>query len=287
MDKILELLGINKLDESTQTELKEKLQDIIEVKAKELSETSLEEQKTKILEEYEAKFDEYKDDITSKFSNFVDSVLEEEMTIPEEVMEYAKKGQLYNDLIEQFKIRLGVDQGLLDEEVKSLLKEAKEEIVKLRGDMDKQIAENLEVRKDAQELAATVYLYQKCEGLTEAQRQHVFTVLEGIFDKAEIDRKFDILKESDRFEPVAVSSTENPDDAAEKIRNKNKKTSDPKNNEDQVEEQNNGNGKAEVEDEDEDEDEEEKKKKKMEEQNSPFSEYKNRYLKVLQENKIG
>jgi hypothetical protein len=50
------------------------------------------------------------------------------MTIPDKVLEYARKGELYSDLIEQFKVRLGVDEGLLDEEVKALLKEAKTEI---------------------------------------------------------------------------------------------------------------------------------------------------------------
>lgn len=280
MEKILELLGIDKLDEATQNELKEKLQTIIEVKAKELSAESLDEQKQALIEEYEQKFDEYKGDITSKFSNFVDSVIEKELVIPEQIQEFAKKGQLYNDLIEQFKVRLGVDQGLLDEETKSLLKEARDEIVQLRTDQDESIKENLELRNDAQELAATVYLYQKCEGLTEAQRKHVFSVLEGITDRDEIDRKFEVIKESERFDPVSVGNAE-----GEKVIKKDKKKSDPKNNEDQVEEDddNKGDGQAEVSEEDEDKD---KDKEKVEEDTSPFAQFKNEYLRVLQENKV-
>ena len=179
MDKILELLGANKLNEDTQKQLKEKLQTIIEVEAKKLSESTLQEERDQLVEDMEKKFDSYKQEITGKFSNFVDTVLEAEMVLPEKVLEYAKKGELYHDLIEQFKVRLGVDQGLLDEEVKSLLKEAKTEIQSLRKDLDKNIAENLELKSDAQELAAEVYLYTKCEGLTEAQRKHVFTILQG------------------------------------------------------------------------------------------------------------
>lgn len=280
--KILELLGANKLEENTQEDLKEKLQTVIEVEAKKLSDASLTEAKEVLIEDYEKKFDEYKDDITSKFSNFVDSVFEEELKIPDKVLEFAKKGELYNDLIEQFKVRLGVDQGLLDEEIKSLLKEAKEEIVKLRTDQDKAIAENLEVKQDAQELAARVYLYEKCQGLTESQRKQVFDIIGDATDRAEIDRKFKVISESERFDPVEVG-----DDEIDDVEKKNKKKADPGNNEEEVsEEDEEGKGKSEVDDEDEDEEDEDKKKKKVEESDSPFAQFKNQYLQVLKENKV-
>ena len=161
MEKLLEMLGVEKLDEAAQTQIKDKLQTIIEVKAKELSQDTLKEEKDNLIETYETKFEEYKEDITSKFSNFLDSVLDEEMVIPEKIQEYARKGELYEDLIEQFKIRLSVDQGLLDEEVKGLLKEAKEEIVTLRDDLDKKTAKELELTQDAQDLAAELYIKEK------------------------------------------------------------------------------------------------------------------------------
>ena len=283
LSKVLELLGADKLDESTQTELSDKIADIIEIKAKELSQEQLDETKNALIEEYETKFDEYKDDITEKFSNFVDGVLENELTIPDEIVEFARKGQLYNDLIEQFKVRLGVDQGLLDEETKSILGEAKDEIVKLRNSSDETIRENLELRSDAQELAAQVYLYQKCEGLTEAQRLHVFSILEGITDKEEIDRKFEIIKESERFDPVEIGNKE-----GQKAIDKSKKKSDPKKREGEVQEDDDesGEGKAVIEQDDEDDEEKKKKKKEMDEANNPFTEYKNSYLEVLKESKV-
>jgi hypothetical protein len=279
LTKILELLGANKLDEAVQTELSEKIAEIIEVKAKELSQEQLDEMKKELIEEYEKKFDEYKEDVTDKFSNFVDGVLESEMQIPGEIVEFARKGQLYHDLIEQFKVRIAVDQGLLDEETKSILGEAKDEIVKLRESNDDTIKENLELRSDAQELAARVYLYEKCEGMTENQRKHVFSILEGITDKDEIDRKFEIVKESERFDPVEVGN-----DEGEKAIKKNKKKSDPKNNEDQVEEDEDQEtkGQAEVSEEEETEETEEKKV----DEDSPFTQLKEQYLQVLKEGRI-
>jgi len=288
MDKILELLGANKLNEDTQKDLKEKLQTIVEVEAKKLSDKKVDEAKQTLVEDYEKKFDEYKDDITQKFSNFVDNVLEQELVIPAKIMEFAKKGELYHDLIEQFKVRLSVDEGLLDEEIKGLLKEAKEEILTLRKTSDKNIKENLDLQKDAQEMAAQLYLHDKCKGLTESQKDTMFSILSGIVDKEEIDRKFDVIKESERFDPVNVGDGE-----GEKVITKMKKKSDPKNGEDQVmegdeeDDDEEGDGKAEVEDEDE-EDKKKKKKKEddddeMDESSSPFKQYKNMYLKVLKE----
>ena len=96
------------------------MEEPIDVKARERADSLLGEEKERLVTEYETKFEDYKKDITSKFSNFVDSVLDQELTIPEKVMEYARKGELYTDLVEQFKIRIGIDEGVLDEEAKAL-----------------------------------------------------------------------------------------------------------------------------------------------------------------------
>jgi len=116
MDKIFAILGIERLDESKQVELKETLKTVIDIKATEIAESKVQvllgDAKTKLKEEYEVKFDEYRDSLTSKFSNFVDSVLDEEMIIPENVIKFARQGELYHELIEQFKTRLAIDEGM-------------------------------------------------------------------------------------------------------------------------------------------------------------------------------
>jgi len=196
MDKILEMLGVQKLDESAQAEIKTKLQDIIEIKAKEMSESTINEEKERLITEYEEKFEEYKNDITSKFSNFVDSILDEELEIPEKIMEYAHKGELYSEIIEQLKVRLAIDEGVLDEEVKNLLREARDEIANLKEELNEKISSEMELREDAEKMASALYIRKKCDGLTESQKSKVVSVLEGITDKDEIDRKFDIIVEN-------------------------------------------------------------------------------------------
>jgi hypothetical protein len=278
MEKLLELLGVQKLEESEQEVIKEKLQTLIEVKAQEMSESKLSEEKDKLIEAYEEKFDAYKEDITGKFSNFVDEILEQELQIPEKVLEYARKGELYSDLIEQFKVRLGVDEGLLDEEVKALLKEAREEIVKLRDELNESISDKLQTKQDATELAAEVYLHRKTNGLTESQKEHVLEMLDGITDREEIDRKFEVIVEAyngngKNGDDDDEDEYEDDDDEDENGKKKKKKKNGKNGKEKEMEE---GKGKV-----DGDPD-----KLNEEEDNSPFSQHLKGYVEVLKENKI-
>jgi hypothetical protein len=214
LNEVLKLLNAEKLEESQQGLLKEKLDSIIDVKARERADTLLGEDRTKLVKEYEEKFEEYKKDITSKFSNFVDSVLDEELQIPEKVLQYARKGELYDELIESFKIKLAIDEGALTEEVKGLLKEAKDEIISLREQVNGLTSKNMEIESDAKELAAHIYLRKKCDGLTESQKTKVLNLLGDVTDKDEIDRKFAVIVEEsdpgDTAKPKIVPGTETP-----------------------------------------------------------------------------
>jgi len=200
MDKIFEMLGIEKLDESKQTELKETLQTVIELKAQDIAESKVEElvedKKQALVEEYEEKFTTYKDSVTSKFSNFVDNILDEEMVIPENVVRFAKLGELYQDLIEQFKTRLAIDEGMISNEVKDMLSEAKDEIISLRGKVDESTGQVLELEQDASEMAAQLYIRKKCDGLTESQKKKVIDLLGDEIIKENIDKKYKTILNS-------------------------------------------------------------------------------------------
>ena len=202
LEQVYDTLEINKLDESQQEDIKGKINEVVQLKAKEIakdvSENVVEEVKSELQDEYEKKFEEYKDDITSKFSNFVDEVLEQELQIPEKVYEYAKKGEMYEPLIEQFKVKLGIDEGALQEETKDLLREAKNEISNLKDELNQEKKKKMELQEDAKEFATHIHLRKKCEGLPIKQQQKVMNLLEDAKTKEEIDRKFDILAESVR-----------------------------------------------------------------------------------------
>lgn len=204
MDKIYELLGVEKLDESKQDELKVFLDEMVDLKAKdrakeltkEITEPVIEQAKSELVSEYEEKFAEYKDGVVTKFSNFLDKVLDEELEIPSHIQEFARKGELYEDLIEQFKVRLAIDEGILDEEARGLLREAREEITSLREEKDALIGENMELEDDAKAMASHIKLRQKCDGMTEAQRNTVMNMLEDETDFTSIEKKFDVIVEN-------------------------------------------------------------------------------------------
>ena len=204
MEKLFEMLGLEKLDNSIQEEVKAKIETLIDTKATEkvsgMVETRIVSEKEKLVNEYEEKFEEYKEDITSKFSNFVDSIIEEELEIPAKVLEYAHRGELYSELIEQFKIRLAIDEGLLDNEVKGILTESKETIVSLKEDLDKSICEKLDLEVDCQAMASHIYLRTKCDGLTEAHRQRVMNILGDSPSVDDVNSKFDMVVETTRVE---------------------------------------------------------------------------------------
>lgn len=263
LKKILEMLGVDKLEEGKQDEVKKGLETVIEARATEQAQEQLEEQKEQLIEEMEEKFDDYKKDITSKFSNFVDSILEEELVIPDKVMEFARKGELYADLIEQFKLRLSIDEGLLDAEIKDLLREAKEEILKQREDIDGLTSDKLDLEMQKQELEAQMYLRKKSDGLTEAQRVKIFELMSDVTDLGEIDQKFDLILESIRLNDQEEDAEEEDDDDDDDEKKKKKKK---KNDDDEKEDMEEGHSEVE-------EDEDKELLTEEKEEDSPFKEY--------------
>lgn len=195
LEKIYESLGIDKLDEEKQKEIKTYLDETIELKAKEIADKKLDEERDNLVEKYEQKFEDYKEDITEKFSNFVDDIMEKELQIPEKIKKFAKIGERYEPVISQLKIMLGIDEGSFDDQAKEIMSEAKEEILKLKDKVNKLIGEKTELKDDAEAMANHIYLRKKCDGLTEAKREKVMKLLEDVKGKDEIDRKFKIVSE--------------------------------------------------------------------------------------------
>ena len=200
MTKIFEILKVEQLDESAREDVAKYLSEVVELKAKEraveLSEGVLAEEKERLTEEYAAKFEEYKDDISDKWSGFVEKVIEEEVQIPDSVKQFAALGETYQPLLEAIRTQLAVSEGSVDEEAKALLREAKEEIVSLRSDVNRLMSENMTLTEDAKAMATHIYLRKKCDGLTEAQKTTVMTMLSDLTDVKAINEKFEFVLEN-------------------------------------------------------------------------------------------
>lgn len=143
----------------------------------------------------EEKFEEYKEMIISKFSEFTDQVIQEEINIPERVLEYARKGQIYEPIIEEFKTKVAIDQGLIDEETKGIMKEARDKIIELTEKHDTLYSSNLDLIEENRKLDVKSHLLEKCSELTLEQKQFMIRVLGDASSVEEIDEKWDIVIE--------------------------------------------------------------------------------------------
>ena len=207
MREFLEKIKLNEkgeLDESVLTEIEdhlakimaEKIDEKSKILAEDISLQVIAEAKDALNEQYEEKYEEYKQMITEKFSDFLDSILEEELQIPADITEFARKGKLYADVIDQFKVRIGIDEGLLNDEASELIREARDEIVSLKESITSLQEEKDAVLTDAKQLSAALYLRNKCDGLTEAQKEKTMRLLEGVYIKEDIDSKFNIIRDT-------------------------------------------------------------------------------------------
>lgn len=222
MDKLKTIFQKLELSEDVLNELVKEVQTLVEISVKD----QVEKEKEKIQEELnkqneewknseigklEEKFEEYKESIVKKFSDFVDHVITEEIEIPEQVREYARKGQIYEPIIEEFKTKIAVDQGLIDEEVKSILKEAKDKIIELENKNDELFGELLNLREESEKNAIKAHLLEKCEDLTLEQKEFMKRVLGDASSIEEIDEKFDIVLEQAGKDALGPSPLEGKD----------------------------------------------------------------------------
>jgi len=206
MKDLKELFESLEIEKEALDTIVKKAETIVEAKVKDQAEKAKEEIQEQLNQEneswreeqlklYEEKFEEYEKQMTEKFSEFVDHVIKEEIKIPDRVMEYARKGQIYEPIIEEFKTKIAIDQGLIEDEVKSLLSEAKEKILELQEKYDQVFGENLNLSEKSQKFEVKAHLLEKCEELTLEQRQFVVRVLGDADSVEEVDEKFDAVLE--------------------------------------------------------------------------------------------
>jgi len=153
------------------------------------------------IEGIEKDHEQFKDKLSDTTARTINEIIEEDLTIPDKVMEFASKGELYDDLIKQFKIRMSVEEGMIDEPVKKLLKESKQEIVRLRDNIRKVKASTSAVKEDLATMSKQLYIQKRLDemqtGNTAKQRVKKI-LLEGDIShmsESDIDNKIDLLIE--------------------------------------------------------------------------------------------
>ncbi len=161
-----------------------------------------------------------------------------------------------------------------------MLKEAKEEILSLKDKVNELTSENMEVTADAKEMAAQLYIQEKCKGLSEAKRERVIGLLGDLREKKDIDKKFDFVVEHVISEEDKKEDEDDEDDdekKKKKVDEEDKKEDDEEDDDEKKKKKVvKGKGKAVV---------KEEKKEDINEDN-PLSNIKKRWIEILRENKL-
>lgn len=154
------------------------------------------------INEIENDVEAYKDKLSDATAKTINDIIEEDLEFPEKVLKYAATGEFYQDLIDQFKIRMAIDDGLVNEEARELLREAKQTILNLRSNIAKAKASTKCVREDLKIMSKQLYIHKKLDEVkTDTAKKRVKRLLlesETIdsMTEYEIDRKIaEIIKD--------------------------------------------------------------------------------------------
>jgi uncharacterized coiled-coil DUF342 family protein len=173
----------------------------------------LEALKEDTLAEVQKEVEAYKEQLVEKISAYLDVELEK--MIPDEVVEAIAKLEIYEPIVEGFKETMGRYGIEVDSEGHELLKEAKNEIEKLRDAFDEATEKAIDLTNEMEKINATVTLMEKCNGLTEDQKKKMVVIFKGK-STDEINERFDEVRD------MIIESTTKKDDT--KLDKKDNKT---------------------------------------------------------------
>jgi hypothetical protein len=148
--------------------------------------------KENVLEEVKKEVETYKEQLVEKISAYLDSEMEN--LIPEDAIEAIAKVEVYEPLVEGFKrtiARYGIE---MESEGHSLLREAKEEIERLREEYDEATSKAVELTNEMEKINSTVTLMEKCDGLTDVQKKKMLVIFKNK-SVDEINERFDEVRD--------------------------------------------------------------------------------------------
>jgi hypothetical protein len=183
--------------------------------------TALEEKTEKVIEtiseEKEKEIEEYKEWLEEKMDQYLDQELKE--MLPEETIEHRAKADVLEPIVSGFKKVMEENHIKFDEENFSLIKEAKEELIKQSKEIERLTEGKMGVSKELDDFKRQVKISKVCEGLTEDQSERAVRLLEDC-DVDAIEEKFsyirqDIINASTSVKEEVTESVEETENSSE------------------------------------------------------------------------
>lgn len=228
--------------ELVEAEVKEKYDSILaektesfEKQVQELEESTVakcEEFRTKLTEETQKQIEELKEQKAEEMETFTESIitkldeyldLEISKAIPEDQVENSAKVAVLEPIVKGFKDVFNENYMRFDEEQFGLLKESREEILKLRTELAESVKSQMEQNKELKSFERDVKISKVCEGLTEPQCERAKKLLEGV-DASEVESRFKMIRDliiaeevEDTEEEVTSTIVESVDGETEEV----------------------------------------------------------------------
>lgn len=179
---------LSKFESAVKDMIDEKVNILVEAKIKELEDKAEEfctkevserlvVEKESLIKEYDAKLEKFENNIVEKLDLF----LETEITnnISDEMIGKIAINETYRPIVEDIVKIFEEKYAALDTEGYGILKEAKEEIVKLEEEVSNHIADKMELQTESDKQKSVILYLEKTEGLTKTQKDKVLTLIEG------------------------------------------------------------------------------------------------------------
>ena len=166
--------------------------------------TNLTEETQKTVEEFkaekEAEMESFVEGIVEKLDEYLD--LELCKALPEDAIETSAKVAVLEPIVNGFKSVMEENYIRFDEEQFGLLKESREEILKLREQVAESVEESMALNKKLKNVDRDVKISKVCTGLTESQRERAVKLLEGV-DASDVESRFLAIRDMIINEDVA------------------------------------------------------------------------------------
>lgn len=147
---------------------------------------------TKITESKDSEVASFKTDLVEKVNKYLKYELTKK--IPDTFVEAVAKVQILEPIVEGFKSVMKENYIKIDEENFGLIKEARSEIVKTRGELAEIVKENMELNSELQSYKRLAEISKVSEGLTDAQRERASKLLES-YGVDEIQERFNAIRD--------------------------------------------------------------------------------------------
>jgi len=179
---------LSKFEVAVKEMINERVKILEEAKVKELEEKAeefcvkevasrLAVEKENLIKEYDEKLSKFENNIVEKLDLFLESEINN--NISDAMIEKIAINETYRPIVEAIQQLFEEKFVALDTEGMGILREAKEEIVKLEEEVSTHIADKMELQTESDKQKSLILYLEKTEGLSKTQKDKVLTLIEG------------------------------------------------------------------------------------------------------------